>query len=1658
MTATLPADVLYGRPEPTRTRWQPLRAGILGLFRYDEQEFTFHSGRLLLRGNNGSGKSMALEVLLPFVLDADLSPERLSTFGGRERGMYLWLLGHEKNTDRSNARGYVWVEFGRRDGDESEYFTVGAGLETSRATKKVTPWYFTTRARIGEHVVLGGPGTEPLGRAALADVLREQDEAGQPGAVHRDPTTHRHTVNRTLYGLEDGQFGALRRTLLQLRRPKLSDRLSERDLAEVLRDSLPPVDRTVTDELADGFERLDRHQEEIEELRLILRSVGRLLHTYRDYARRLTAHHASAVTAAETGLDGVRERRRTAEEAAEEAGRKRDSLNEQTADHERDARTVASKISALRDSAAYQQGLALEPLRQQAESLEDTAERITGRAAQEEARAGRMRIAAKQDEESADTAAATEQRRAEQAERESLTVSDPTLHGAVRALVSGLHDGEPHQDRVDGALADIRRLCEQVTTDLAALATLVEDADRLRGASRSAAGESQAAEQALADAEADLAAQVTTEQAVLDTYLTNIDRWLSASPQLRRSDVGPPAYDGPEPEVAVDRWTREAGRARDGQLRAAAQAHADAGRHVDQVSAARTDVTGALDGVHTAYRDTDRRAVQVRSSRERFADSVRRWLAQLVELVHAGPLPPALTAIVPATLTRAEVAEWAAVAAQRRVTELSGARERAVARASELDQQIATDEDEERRLLAGGLPHRPAPEARLAARDGRAGAPFYLLVDFADVASDHIGRRAQAKLEAALVGSGLADAWVSPDGIVMAAEDGSPLLDVQLDATSAPVGHSLAAAMRPDPTTTGAGAPVPSNVVAALLHRIGLAVSATDVPPGGLILGRDGTWSAGPMRGAYRLDSPGLVGAASREEERLRRLDVVRQRLAESRSERDTWRDREIGYARAIRLTEEERTSLPDDAEATAAAGRFDAAVGDLLRAGQALADGAESLHTLLGPAAAAVRRAGTAADRQIPPTAFDVTTPANEALSATRSLLARTGPNTDQFHDWVWRGWSGPSEQLASASAAMVEVHQLVEHLADEVVATGETLDVARRDLDTELDRRPDPTALIDARATVQRRVATRDLLAEQLAARRAAEATLQTRAAEAATVAEGALHLAGLGGRGAELSAMTEAARRYRQVAEDWASAAGRAADRAARAGAALAAAVEAELTATDVAEEAERARRKSDEVRTRYRTLEERAGEPYQRLVAELGELEDRGAELDRRIVALREEGTECAVRVAEASARLESLEREQTAAEEIRRAAVESFVTVVRLGVLAVADLKGVPDVPTEDSGAAERAPTGVRAVRDLARLVLAAVPRERGLPLELERAANRVAQDRHEVETGLKGRVTIRDHWEDGVLLLNAVHNGRSRPLDGTREALAADLDAAEKLLENNETELFERFLSDEVRMEVTGRIRAAGTLVKQMNSLMSDHPTSSGITVRLDWSLAGADVDRDVVDLLAKPPRLLFDSEREALENFFRARIGWARGVDSSVPWRQRLAELLDYRRWYHFRLQYRRYGGGWATLGTRQHATLSGGEKAVALHIPLFAAAATHCEASRLRVAGPDGADLPGCPRLILLDEVFAGVDQDNRGALFDIIRTLDLDLMATSESEQGLYAELDGLAVYHLVVDDTASGVLAVRSVWDGEDLYRLLDVDLHRSTPPGNGTPGP
>ena len=61
------------------------RLGLVDFWYYVNEEFSFKDGHMLLRGSNGSGKSVTMQSFIPLLLDGNKSSERLDPFGTRSR-------------------------------------------------------------------------------------------------------------------------------------------------------------------------------------------------------------------------------------------------------------------------------------------------------------------------------------------------------------------------------------------------------------------------------------------------------------------------------------------------------------------------------------------------------------------------------------------------------------------------------------------------------------------------------------------------------------------------------------------------------------------------------------------------------------------------------------------------------------------------------------------------------------------------------------------------------------------------------------------------------------------------------------------------------------------------------------------------------------------------------------------------------------------------------------------------------------------------------------------------------------------------------------------------------------------------------------------------------------------------------------------------------------------------------------------------------------------------------------------------------------------------------------------------------------------------------------------------------------------------------------
>src|SRR5882757_4180000 len=284
-------------PIPTRQRWQPLRLGLVELFHYDSEEFWFRDGHLLLRGNNGTGKSKVLSLTLPFLFDAQLKSSRVEPDGDTTKKMsWNLLLGKYER-----RKGYAWVEFGRvGENGQAQYLTLGSGLSAVAARSQVDSWFFLLDGqRIGQDLWLTNPQRTVLTKERLKEAL------GEYGQVFETALLYRRVVDERLFQLGIPRYSALMDTLIQLRQPQLSKKPDEASLSAALTEALPPLSTDLLTDVADALNQLEEDRRQLQEYQALARGVGHFSERYRIYAKTQTRRQAAGLRGAQTGFDNA---------------------------------------------------------------------------------------------------------------------------------------------------------------------------------------------------------------------------------------------------------------------------------------------------------------------------------------------------------------------------------------------------------------------------------------------------------------------------------------------------------------------------------------------------------------------------------------------------------------------------------------------------------------------------------------------------------------------------------------------------------------------------------------------------------------------------------------------------------------------------------------------------------------------------------------------------------------------------------------------------------------------------------------------------------------------------------------------------------------------------------------------------------------------------------------------------------------------------------------------------------------------------------------------------------------------------------------------------------------------------------------------------------
>lgn len=327
----------------TNTRWRMNRAGLLNFWYYDEEVFHFAEGKLLLRGSNGSGKSVTMQSFLPVLLDGKKSPDRLDPFGSKARKMEDYLLGEKEVVDRDERTGYLFLEY--RKSGTNQYMTTGIGMQAKRG-KALKSWYFliTDNRRIGHDFHL----MQTLGGEKIPFSAKElENRIGHGGYLVHSQREYMELVNKYVFGFQAIEaYEDLIKLLIQLRSPKLSKDFKPTVIYEILESALPPLTDDELRHLSDTIESMDQAEQQLEQLEREYNSILKVESAYDTYNKYVLAERANQWKRA-------LQREKTAEKKVEDFSREVDELGKEIvrlrAEEERftQQRTVAEEEKRL---------------------------------------------------------------------------------------------------------------------------------------------------------------------------------------------------------------------------------------------------------------------------------------------------------------------------------------------------------------------------------------------------------------------------------------------------------------------------------------------------------------------------------------------------------------------------------------------------------------------------------------------------------------------------------------------------------------------------------------------------------------------------------------------------------------------------------------------------------------------------------------------------------------------------------------------------------------------------------------------------------------------------------------------------------------------------------------------------------------------------------------------------------------------------------------------------------------------------------------------------------------------------------------------------------------------------------------------------------------
>ena len=333
-------------------RWHLVGAGLSNVWRFGDLELSAKSGRLLLRGPNGTGKTTALEALWPYLLD--LNPARLAA--GKARTTSLSSLMREGAAGKRRF-GYAWLTL--NDAEEGNW-SFGVRLQYSDgASPPVRVIPFAVPGRPLQDLELHRPGRVPL----TAEQFAEAVAAGGGHVFESEDAYVSHLAVRIFATPDANEPAKLAARLRQVRNPTNLADVTPQAAAIALRESLPGVAEEVIAATAEALAESDATREAFERDKLAADLLADFAEVWSAHATDMvrSAHAGAARAAAE-----VKARQKEVEHrdvAYDKAARATAEAREHLRAREEEQVRLAAEIQALEKSEAYRAAGRLNDLR-----------------------------------------------------------------------------------------------------------------------------------------------------------------------------------------------------------------------------------------------------------------------------------------------------------------------------------------------------------------------------------------------------------------------------------------------------------------------------------------------------------------------------------------------------------------------------------------------------------------------------------------------------------------------------------------------------------------------------------------------------------------------------------------------------------------------------------------------------------------------------------------------------------------------------------------------------------------------------------------------------------------------------------------------------------------------------------------------------------------------------------------------------------------------------------------------------------------------------------------------------------------------------------------------------------------------------------------------